>query len=52
VNGGMRKLSNRQHLVDPKTGELDSKHSCLNSKREVTTRSKLHVIMDGALHKM
>jgi len=60
VNGGTRELGNRQHLVDPKTGELDSEHSCLNSKREMTTRSKwkqihvskLHVIMDGALYEI
>ena len=57
-----------QCLVDPKTGELDSEHSCLNTKRKVTTRSKwkqnvegcidpehgskLHVVMDGAPHGM
>jgi len=39
-----------QGLVDPKTGELDSEHSCLNSKREMTTRSKwkqIHVKGEG-----
>jgi len=36
----MRKLSNRQHLVDPKTRELASEHSCLNNERKMTTRSK------------
>jgi len=38
-----------QCLVDPNTGELDSEHSYLNSKRKVTTGSKwkqIHVKWD------
>ena len=36
-NEGTRELSNRQCLIDPKTRELGSKHSCL---RKMTTRTK------------
>ena len=45
----MEEMRMGQCLVDPNTGELDSEHSYLNSKRKVTTGSKwkqIHVKWD------